>query len=259
MSIWSLPRFSRGMWLIWHRNARVWLKIIGPAMMMHIGEPLLYLVGLGYGLGFFIGEMQNLPYLTFLASGLVASSAMNTATFEGMYSVFTRMVPQRTYEAYLATPLTIDDIVAGEMLWCGTKALTSGVAILLVATLLGAVQHWQALLALPVMFLTGLTFTAPAMIMVAFARSYDFFSFYFTLVVTPVFMLSGVFYPVSSLPEVVQQLVYLLPLIHAVELARPLVAGLPLENVALHLGVLVLYCVVGYYFAVALLRRRLMQ
>jgi len=259
MSIWAFPHFGRGMWLVWYRNARVWLKIIAPALMMHIGEPLLYLVGLGFGLGFFIGEMQDMPYLTFLASGLVASSAMNTATFEGMYSVFTRMVPQRTYEAFLATPLTIDDIVAGEMLWCGTKALTSGVAILIVAYALGAVHDWQAILALPVMFLTGLTFTAPAMIMVAFARSYDFFSFYFTLVVTPVFLLSGVFYPVTSLPEVVQGLVYLLPLIHAVELARPLVAGLPLENVGLHLSVLFGYTLVGYYFAVVLIRRRLMQ
>lgn len=255
---WNPPTFGTGMFSVWYRNYKVWFKIIAAALLMHIIEPLLYLVGLGYGLGFFIQEMDNMPYLTFLASGIIASSAMNTATFEGMYSVFTRMVPQRTYEAFLATPITIDDIVAGEMLWCATKALMSSTAILLVAFILGAVNDWQALLALPVIFIAGFTFTAPAMIMVAFAKGYDFFSFYFTLVVTPMFLLSGVFYPVSSLPEAVQTLVYLLPLTHAVELTRPLIAGQPVDNVAVHLSVLIAYAVVGYYFAVVLIRKRLM-
>ena len=96
---------------------------------MNFGEPILYLLGLGFGLGGFIGQMEQLPYLAFLASGVIASSAMTTATFEGMYSVFTRMVPQRTYEALLATPLQVDDILAGEMLWCATKSVISGICL----------------------------------------------------------------------------------------------------------------------------------
>jgi lipooligosaccharide transport system permease protein len=225
---------------------------------MNFGEPALYLLGLGYGLGFFIGEMANMPYLTFLASGVIASSAMTTSTFEGMYSVYTRMVPQRTYEAILATPLQIDDILAGEMLWCGTKAALSGTAILLVATALGVVEGWQALWAIPVAFLTGLCFAGPAIVMSAVANGYDFFNYYFVLVITPMFLVSGVFYPIDTLPDPVQGFVQLLPLTHAVALTRPLVSGQPLTDVVLHLGVLLAYAVLGYYIAVAMVRRRLM-
>lgn len=253
-----IPRTGRGAFAIWRRNLLVWRKLIGPAIVMNFGEPAIYLLGLGLGLGAFVGEMGDMPYLMFLASGIIASSAMTTASFEGMYSVYTRMVPQRTYEAILATPLTIDDILAGEMLWCGTKAVFSGTAILAIAALLGVVAGWQALWALPVVFLTGLAFAGPAIIMSAVAGSYDFFSYYFVLVITPMFMLCGVFYPIETLPAALQGVVQLLPLTHAVALTRPLVAGQPLTDVWLHLGVLGAYILVSYSIAVMLVRRRLL-
>jgi len=254
---WQLPMIRRSALTIWRRNVLVWRKLLGPAIVMNFGEPALYLLGLGFGLGFFIGEMANMPYMTFLASGIVASTAMTTASFEGMYSVYTRMVPQNTYEAILTTPLDIDDILAGEMLWCGTKSALSGIAILLVATLLGAVQGWQALWTIPVVFLTGLCFAGPAIVMSAISPGYDFFNYYFVLAVTPMFILCGVFYPISTLPEFMQSAVQFLPLTHAVELTRPLVAGLPVENPLLHLGVLLIYALLGYYLAVVFTRKRL--
>jgi len=258
MTNWRLPTVRRGALAVWRRNLLVWRKLIGPAILMNFGEPALYLLGLGFGLGHFVGEMSGMPYLAFLASGIIASSAMTTATFEGMYSVFTRMVPQRTYEAILASPLEIDDILAGEMLWCGTKAAMSGIAILIVAALLGVAEGWQSLLAIPVVFLVGLTFAGPAMIMSALAKNYDFFSYYFVLVITPMFIVCGVFYPIDTLPEIVQGAVYLLPLTHAVELARPLVAGGELARPVTNLAVLLGYAVVSYYLAVVLVPRRLM-
>ncbi|MBD3619391.1 MAG: ABC transporter permease [Chromatiales bacterium] len=258
MTNWRLPTVRRGALAVWRRNLLVWRKLIGPAIVMNFGEPALYLLGLGFGLGHFVGEMSGMPYLAFLASGIIASSAMTTATFEGMYSVFTRMVPQRTYEAILASPLEIDDILAGEMLWCGTKAAMSGIAILIVAALLGVAEGWQSLLAIPVVFLVGLTFAGPAMIMSALAKNYDFFSYYFVLVITPMFIVCGVFYPIDTLPGIVQGAVYLLPLTHAVELARPLVAGGELARPVTNLAVLLGYAVVSYYLAVVLVRRRLM-
>jgi len=254
---WQLPMIRRSALTIWRRNVLVWRKLIGPAIVMNFGEPALYLLGLGFGLGFFIGEMADMPYMTFLASGIIASTAMTTASFEGMYSVYTRMVPQNTYEAILTTPLDIDDILAGEMLWCGTKSALSGIAILLVATLLGAVQGWQALWTIPVVFLTGLCFAGPAIVMSAISPGYDFFNYYFVLAVTPMFILCGVFYPISTLPEFMQSVVQFLPLTHAVELTRPLVAGLPVENPLLHLGVLLIYALLGYYLAVVFTRKRL--
>ena len=258
MAILFLPRFQGAALAVWRRNTLVWRKLMLPSILINFGEPFLYLLGLGYGLGLFIGEMMHMPYLTFLASGILASSSMNTASFEAMFSVYTRMIPQKTYEAILTTPLEVQDILAGEMLWCATKCVISGTAILIVAALLGAVHTWHALWVPPVLFLIGLCFSGMGLIMSALAPGYDFFNYYVTLVLTPMFILSGVFYPVTSLPVALQSLVQLLPLAHAVDLIRPLVAGLPLSNVALHLAVLAGYGAVGYFIAVRLTRRRLL-
>lgn len=253
-----VPRFRHAAFAVWRRNVLVWRKLIGPSLLMNFGEPFLYLLGLGFGLGAFIGTLMDMPYLTFLASGILASSAMNIASFEAMYSVYTRMIPQRSYDAMLAAPIEVSDILAGEMLWCATKAVINGTAILAVAALLGAVPSWMALWVIPIQFLVGLAFAGPALIMTALARGYDFFNYYVTLLITPMFILSGVFYPVSSLPGPLQTLVQILPLSHAVDLVRPLIAGQPLTNVPLHLAVLLVYALVGYSVAVILVRRRLL-
>jgi lipooligosaccharide transport system permease protein len=258
MAVLFLPRFQDAALAVWRRNTLVWRKLMLPSILINFGEPFLYLLGLGYGLGMFIGEMMHMPYLTFLASGILASSSMNTASFEAMFSVYTRMIPQKTYEAILATPLEVQDILAGEMLWCATKCVISGTAILIVASLLGAVHTWHALWVPPVLFLVGLCFSGMGLIMSALARGYDFFNYYVTLVLTPMFILSGVFYPVTSLPAALQTLVQLLPLAHAVDLIRPLVAGLPLSDVPLHLAVLAGYGLAGYLIAVRLTRKRLL-
>ncbi|MDT8386843.1 MAG: ABC transporter permease [Thiogranum sp.] len=257
MHLWKLPVIRVGALAVWRRNILVWRKLIMPAVLMNFGEPVLYLLGLGFGLGRFIGEMAGMSYLAFLASGIIASSAMTTASFEGMYSVFTRMVPQKTYDAILATPLEVDDIMAGEMLWCATKSLFSGAAILVVATVLGVVEGWQALWALPVVFLIGLCFAGPAMIMSALASNYDFFNYYFVLVITPMFILCGVFYPIDTLPEVMQGVVQFLPLTHAVILTRSLMAGAEPAQPLLNVIVLIAFAVVSYYIAVVLVRKKL--
>jgi lipooligosaccharide transport system permease protein len=259
MALCSLPGIHAGAFAVWYRNFMVWKKLIGPAMLMNFGEPALYLLALGYGLGFFIGEMGDMPYLVFLASGIVASSAMTTASFEGTYSVFTRMVPQRTYEAMLTTPLQVNDILAGEMLWCASKSVVSASAILVVAALLGLVSGWQALWVLPIVFLVGLSFAGPAIIMSVLASNYDFFSYYTVLVITPMYLLSGVFYPIDTLPPVLHTFLWYLPLPHAVALTRPLVTGRELTDVFLHLGVLALYAGVSYCVAVHFVRRKLIR
>jgi lipooligosaccharide transport system permease protein len=242
---------------VWRRNALVWRKLLVPSLLLNFGEPFLYLLGLGYGLGRFIGDMQGLSYLTFLASGIVASSAMNTASFEGLYSVFTRMVPQQTHRSMLCAPVDVDDIVLGELLWCASKSVISSTVILIVATLLGAVQTATAVLVIPVIFLVGLAFAGMAIAVTMFSNSYDFFNYYTTLVITPMFILCGVFYPVDTLPAPLYAFAQLLPLTHAIALVRPLVAGLPLGQPLLHAGVLLLYALVGFYAAVIMARRRL--
>src|SRR5512139_2165828 len=252
-----IPRFRHATFAIWARNMLVWRKLIWSSLVINFGEPLLYLVAFGYGLGMFIGQQMDMPYLSFLASGMLAASAMNTAGFEALFGVFTRMVPQKSYDAMLASPLEITDIIAGEVLWCATKAVIHGAGILLIAALLGAVADWRALWVLPILLLTGATFATTALIVTARATSYSSFSYYTTLVMTPLMLLSGVFYPVSALPPVLQGVLYWLPLVHAVDLVRPLVSGQPVTQVALHVGVLVGYGVVSYFLAVHWIRQRL--
>jgi len=255
----TLPHPRAQAFTIVLRNALVWRKLLGPSLTFSFGEPVIYLLGLGYGLGQFIGEVNGIPYFTFLASGLLAATAMNVASFEGMFSVFTRMTHQQTYDAILATPLQVDDIVAGETLWCASKSVLNTLPILVVATLLGAIHHWTALGAIPVFFLVGLCFAGPAIVAAAFAPSYDFFNYYTTLLITPMFIFSGVFYPVATLPPIAQSIVGILPLSHAIALIRPLVAGQAMTDPGLHIGVLLVYAVVGYGAATIFIRRRLIR
>jgi len=257
MSSVYIPRFRHAALAVWARNLRVWRSMLASSILINFGEPFLYLVGLGFGLGMYVGGQMEMPYLTFLASGLLAASAMNTASFEALYSVFTRMVPQKTYDAMLTSPLEIQDIIAGEILWCATKSTIHGAAILAVAAGLGAVSSWQSLWTLPIHFLTAITFTTPALIMTARASSYAFFSYYTTLVMMPLMLLSGVFYPITALPASLQGILHWLPLIHSVELIRPLMAGQPVHDVALHIAVLTAYAVVGYLIALRMIRGRL--
>ena len=244
---------------VFSRNFLVWRRLFWPALIMNFGEPALYLLGLGLGLGHFINAMDGTSYLAFLATGILASSAMNTASFEGMYSVYTRMEPQKTYDAMLATPLRVQDIVLGEMLWCAAKALFSALGIFLVALALGVITSPWALLALPIAVLTGLAFAGPAMMMSALARNYDFFNYYFVLVLTPMLLMSGVFYPMDALPDALRPWINLLPLPHAVELMRSLVLGVALPHSWANILVLSIYVVLGYIGASILIRRRLLE
>lgn len=254
------PRRGAGYldWLpIWKRSIRVWVKLIGPAVLGNFGEPLLYLLALGYGLGSLVGDVQGMPYIVFLASGIVCSSAMVSASFEAMYSAYTRMAVQKTWDAMLAAPLEVRDVVLGEIAWAGTKSLMSVSAILLVAALLGAVSGWQALWVLPVVLLTGMSFAAMALVVTAFARNYDFFLYYNTLFITPMLLFGGVFFPLERMPPAVQWGAGLLPLNHAVRLVRPLMTDQPLEQVPLHLAVIAAYALLATWLAVHLLSRRL--
>ena len=253
---WRLPAPRALAFAVWRRNARVWVRLVVSNLLFHFGEPLLYLVGLGFGLGRFIGEMDGVDYFVFLSSGLVASAAMTSASYEGIYSAYTRMVPQKTYDGMLATPLEVDDVVAGEMLWCATKGCISGGSILIVAAALGGIPSAHAVLCVPLLLLIGLAFAGPALAMSAISPSYDFFSYYITLVITPMFILCGVFYPVESLPDALQHAVQALPLTHAVALVRPLATGAPVEHALAHLAVLAGFAAAGFYVAVALVRRR---
>jgi len=254
-----LPRVSLRFVHIWRRNRLVWRKLAIPSMLGNLADPMLYMLGLGYGLGAMLPEVAGMPYIAFLAAGTVCSSTMMSASFEAMYSSFSRMHVQRTWDAIMIAPVLLDDVVVGEAVWAASKAFLSGTAVLLVAAALGLVASPLALWVLPLVFLTGLAFAGLGLVMTSLSPSYDFFMYYFTLAVTPMMLASGVFFPLEQLPDWLQAAAHALPLTHAVALARPLMSGAVPESVSMHLLVLVAYAAVSLYVALLLARRRLLK
>jgi lipooligosaccharide transport system permease protein len=253
------PRPSLRFVHIWRRNRLVWTKLAIPSMLGNLADPMLYMLGLGYGLGAMMPDVVGMPYIAFLAAGTVCSSTMMSASFESMYSSFSRMHVQRTWDAIMNAPVTLDDLVLGEAIWSASKAFLSGAAVLMVASALGLVASPLALWVLPIVFLTGLVFSGLGLIMTSLSPSYDFFMYYFTLAITPMMLASGVFFPLEQLPHWLQAFAQALPLTHAVALVRPLMRGVMPEAPLAHLSVLVAYATISCYAALVLARRRLLK
>ncbi|MGI4813702.1 MAG: ABC transporter permease [Janthinobacterium lividum] len=255
----ALPSNATRWMHVWRRNFLVWRKLAIASMFGNLADPMIYLFGLGLGLGLMVGRVDGTSYIAFLAAGTVGSSVMMSASFETMYSAFSRMHVQRTWESIMHTPLSLGDVIAGEVIWAASKAVLSGTAIIFVAALLGYASWPHLLLAIPVTALAGLAFAGLAMIVTALAPSYDFFMFYQTLIITPMLMLSGVFFPSSQLSPAVRHITAVLPLAHAIDLIRPAMLGRPIDSPWLHVGVLLAYAVVATAIAGQLLQRRMMR
>ena len=259
MRAFALPSMSLRFVPVWRRNLLVWRKLAVPSILGNLADPLIYVLGLGYGLGSMLPQVGGVPYIAFLAAGMVCSSTMNSATVEAMYSAFSRMHVQRTWDAIMMAPLDLDDVVLAELVWAASKSVLSGAAILAVAWLLGLTQSFLSLWVLALVPVVGLAFGALALAVTAMARSYDFFMYYFTLIITPMSLLCGVFFPVDQLPPAFQAIAAFLPLTHAVAVARPLLLGEVPGQLALHLLVLLAYAAGGFYAATVLFRRRLLK
>ena len=247
-------------WPVFLRNLLVWRKLAVPSLIGNIAEPLMWLVAFGYGLGSLVGDIalgeRTVPYILFLASGSICMSAMNAATFEALYSAFSRMHAQKTWDGILNAPVRLEDILLAEMLWAAFKALFSVTAILAVMAALGLAQSWKLLLAWPLLLLVGITFSCIALIFNALAKGYDFFTYYFTLGLTPMMFISGVFFPSEQLPPWVQGLAQALPLAHAGALVRPLFLDHWPSQAGFHLAMLLLYASLAWLLALKLTRRR---
>jgi lipooligosaccharide transport system permease protein len=254
-----LPRPGLRWIPVWRRNFLVWRKLAIPTVLGNLADPLIYMLGLGYGLGGLLPQVGGVSYVSFLAAGTIVSSTMNAATFESLYSAFSRMHVQKTWDAILNTPLSLDHVLTGELVWAASKSLLSGLAILLVIAALGLTNSPLALWVVPVIFLTGLAFAAIGLIVCALAPSYDFFMYYFTLFITPMMLVSGVFFPADQLPPLLHTLAGWLPLAHAVALARPLLQGEIPQHLVTHGGALLAISVIAFGIACVLTRRRLLK
>ena len=259
-SVWHAPRLSMRWWPVFQRNLLVWRKLALPSLLANIGEPLLWLVAFGYGLGAMVGRVpthgQEVPYILFLASGSICMSAMNAASFEALYSAFSRMHVQKTWDGILNTPVQLDDVVLAEMLWAGFKALFSVVAILGVMLALKISLSPKLILVPPILLFAGVTFASMALVFNAKARSYDFFTYYFAVLLSPMMFLSGVFFPRTQLPAFAQAITHWLPLTAAVELVRPLFLNQWPAEAWRHLGILAVWAGVSFWVALAFTRQR---
>lgn len=249
--------FFTGAWAVTNRNLVVWRQYAGASAIGNFGEPLLYLLALGYGLGRVVPELGGMSYAEFIAPGLVVSTVMYTATFEGTFGSYTRFGTQKTFDAILASPITPQELVAGEVLWGGLKGTFGALAVLTVIALFGLVPSWLALGTIPVAFLAGLMFMAMALVVTGLSSSYESFNYYFTLVVAPMFLFSGVFFPLAEMPPWVAWAAQVLPLTHVVELSRAMVRGTLTVGHLGHVGAIVVFLLVAYALCARLLYRRL--
>ncbi len=255
----ALPDLSLRWVPIWRRNFLVWKRLLGQSVVGNIAEPLITLFAFGYGLGSLLAPIDGVRYIVFLASGSICMNAFNAATFEALYSAFTRMHVQKSWEAMMNAPLSLDDVMLAELMWAATKSIFTGVAILLVIFAFGLSREWSMLLVLPLLFVIGLTGAALGLVVNAYAKGYDFFTYYFTIVVTPMWFLSGVFFPIGQLPGWLQAAAQCLPLSAAVGLVRPLILGRMPERPVFDLVLLAAYVVLAFWAAVVVTRRRLLK
>jgi len=244
-------------WSVWLRNARVFSKLWKGALLPQFLDPLFYLVALGFGLGTYVAKVNGIPYRDFIAPGLIASATMWSASFECTYNVYLRMNETRLYDAVLATPVEVQDIVAGDLLWSAARATVYGTVFLTIVAAFGLISSPWAILIPPLVFVGGLCFSVIGYTFTSLIPKIDLYSYFFTLGVTPMFLFSGIFFPFNQLPGWVEAVAWLMPLYHLVEITRGMANGPDGLQVLLHTAWLVAVSAALFTIPVRALRAKL--
>jgi len=210
---------------VWQRHFSVYTKLYKSSIALNFIEPVLYLVALGFGLGAFVKEVHGKPYIQFIAPGIIASSSMFAATYESTYGTYVRMTFQKTFDAILSTPVNIDDLVAGELIWAATKSVFYGAIIIAAISIFGLVESPLVITLLPVLFVSGMIFAEISMACVAVVPGIDSLNYFYTLFMTPMFLFSGIFFPLDALPPFVSYIAYFTPLFHLTNICRSFAVG----------------------------------
>lgn len=229
----SYPALYKRLYSVWYRHMRVYGQHIFSNGFPPFFEPLIFLAGVGLGLGRYIEPINGQPYILFLAIGLLVTSSMWTAFFECTFGTFIRMEFQKTYDGMLAAPLTANNLIVGEMLWAGSKGFFFSFAVLSMLSLVSAI--WPA--ALPMLpmpnalvaplvgFVNALMFAALALLITSFVKTINHFNFFMTGVISPMFFFSGIVFPVSNLPAAIRPVAEIVPLTHSVRIMRHICDG----------------------------------
>ncbi len=251
--------FSR-LFSVWYRHYRVYTINIFSNGLPPFLEPLLFLGGIGFGLGLYITQfIEGLPYILFLGTALPMTSAMFTTSFECTFGTFIRMEFEKVYDGMLAAPITAENLIIGEMIWAGTKGLFFSSAVALMLALFG-VLNLKFCGLLPFLgFITGFMFSTVAMLVTSFVNSINNFNFYFSGFISPMFFFSGVVFPISNLPPYLRPLAEVVPLTHAVRLSRAICTNTYHLSLFYDLLYILLFSVIFGYFAVKRLKQRLIH
>lgn len=259
----SDPRFTGLFWAVWRRNLRVYRRLLTINFLPPLLEPLFYLLAFGLGFSGLIADVtwhgQSLGFIRFFAPALVAVTAMWQAFMETTFSSFVRMFYQKSYDAMLATPLSVEEIIVAEIVWGATRSVIAAAIMLGVIAVMGYAPSPEALVAIPVAFLGGLAFGAMGMAITSVTSTIDMFNLPIFLLITPMFLFSGTFFPVDALPGWAAGCAEAMPLYHLAELTRGACLGrldaASWGNVAVLVGCFALFLPL----ALAGMRRRLIR
>jgi len=248
---------------VWQRNLIVYrenwkISFIPPAL-----EPFFYLLAFGVGLSALVGtvhyEGSEISYLVFIAPALIAINIMNNAFFENTYASFVRMYYQKTFDAMMATPLSLQEIITGEIVWGATKSVVATVIMLAVISLFGLIRYPSGLLIIPLSFIGGIAFGSIGMYFTAIVSNIELFNLPVFLFITPMFLFSGTFFPLETMPGWAQDIAFIMPLTHIVNLTRSLSLGIVDASLLPGLCYFVIACFIFFPLAIHKMHRRLIK
>ncbi|HTY13423.1 MAG TPA: ABC transporter permease [Candidatus Omnitrophota bacterium] len=243
------------------RNLWSYKRFVVPTVLVSLGEPLLYLIAMGLGLGAYMGLFGGKSYLSFLVPGMLITSVMLASAFECLYGTFVRMIHEKMFDEFLVTPVSAEDIVTGDIIWAVMRGMVSGLLMLMVSVLLGIhpASNWGYLMVVVLMAAVGFLFASLSMIVTSFAPNFDFFNYYTELFLTPMFFFAGVFFPLDKMPAAVKLITQLLPLTHAVKISRAIYNGTFEPFLLARFAALLIAGAVLYFFALYFMKRRLIK
>jgi len=258
-----LGNVSLRLWRVWARNALVYLRTWKINFIPPLAEPALYILAFGAGLAGLVGKLrtggQTVSYTAFIAPGLVAASVMWQSYYESTYASFVRMYFQKTFDAMLATPLSLEDVITAEILWSASKAVVATLLMGTVIAAFGYIRLPDGLWLVPLSALGGLAFGAVGMWTTGITPTIEMFNLPIFLFITPMFLFSGAFFPIDGLPVWAAQLAKLLPLYHLTAACRAVSFGNLDVGILWHALYLAGVAVVFYPLAIKAMRRRLIK
>ena len=256
--LWSIPPVTGRAWKVWYRNLAVFFRTWKVNFFPPLIEAFLYLFAIGMGIGTYVKEIDGIPYVNFIAPAILAIAVMNSAFFECTYGSYVRMYYQKSFDAMIATPLSIEDVIAGEILWGATRSVLYVIIMLPVLAAFGVISFPSSLLAIPLAFLGGLMFAGIAMCFTAVTPSIDTLNYPSFLLITPMALFSGTFFPLTLLPALFQYIALaFLPLTHLVGIMRMLTLPSLTALLVLHLTWIILVTAIFCIVAINLMRKRL--